>query len=326
MLACGIKLSRGTLTYWVQNAIALIETIHFAQVSSILSSEVLAMDETPAKAGRKQAGKMNHAYFWPIHGDKDEVSFMFSMSRGAELIRTVLKDFCGTLISDGYTVYDSFTSKTDKITLAQCWVHARRKFIEAEKSEPQLVAEVLKRIQKLYEIEDIIYKKDLSGIEKLEYRVEHSKPVVDEYFIWLNAAFQKNILLPSNPFTAAANYTLKRESELRVFLFNPNVPLDANHLERTLRPISMGRKNWLFCWTELGARVVGMIQSLLQTCKLHGVDPYTYLVDVLQRVDTHPTIDVDLLTPRLWKENFAKMPLRSDLDRERLENIKNASG
>lgn len=325
MQAAGIKLSRATLTNWVQRSINLLVPVYHAQLSSILLSQVLAMDETPVKAGRKEKGKMNTAYFWPIYGDKDEIAFMFSMSRGAELIRKVLKDFCGTLISDGYTVYDNFTKERDKITLAQCWVHARRKFIDAENSEPGLVAEVLSRIQKLYEIEEAINQKSLSGIEKLEYRVEYSKPLVDDYFIWLNAAFQKNILLPSNPFTAAANYTLKREDELKVFLSNPNVPLDTNHLERALRPIPMGRKNWLFCWTELGARDVGIIQSLLQTCKLQGIDPYTYLVDVLQRVDTHPIQEIDKLTPRLWKEHFSANPLRSDLYNTKFNKIYNTA-
>jgi len=317
LLAAGVKLSRGTLTYWTQRAIALLEPIYFAQLSSALQSQVLAMDETPVKAGRKEKGKMNAAYFWPIYGDKDEIVFMFSMSRGAALIKDVLKDFCGTLISDGYTVYDNFTSKTDKVTLAQCWAHARRRFIEAEESEPKLVVDVLARIRKLYEIEEIINKKSLTGTEKLEYRVEHSKPLVDEYFNRLNDTFNKNILLPTNPFTKAANYTLQREAELKVFLSNPNVPLDTNHLERALRPIPMGRKNWLFCWTELGARYVGIIQSLLQTCRLHDINPYTYLVDVLQRSDTHPAINVDLLTPRLWKQNFSQNPMLSDIDKIR---------
>ncbi|MCC7142439.1 MAG: transposase domain-containing protein, partial [Candidatus Eisenbacteria bacterium] len=93
-------------------------------------------------------------------------------------------------------------------------------------------------------------------------------------------------------------------------------PLDTNHLERAIRPIAMGRRSWLFCWTEVGAKYVGIVQSLLTTCRLQGVDPYTYLVDVLQRIDTHPAKDVALLTPRLWREHFAANPLRAALDRE----------
>ena len=100
-----------------------------------------------------------------------------------------------------------------------------------------------------------------------------------------------------------------------MYLADPEVPIDTNHLERALRPIPMGRKSWLFCWTEIGAERVGQIQSLIATCVLQDVDPYTYLVDVLQRIDTHPMAEVEQLIPRRWKEHFAGDPMRSLLDR-----------
>ena len=115
------------------------------------------------------------------------------------------------------------------------------------------------------------------------------------------------------PLSKALVYAQNHEAQLRVYLGDPDVPIDTNHLERALRVIPMGRKNWLFNWTEVGAQHVGIIQSLLTTCRLHGVDPYTYLVDVLQRIDLHPDRDVEALTPRRWKELFAADPLRSDL-------------
>ena len=121
--------------------------------------------------------------------------------------------------------------------------------------------------------------------------------------------------LPSNPFTEAANYALAREGSLQVFLEYPDVPIDTNHVEREIRPIALGRKTWMFCWTEIGAQCVGIFQSLIATCRLQGVDPYTYLVDVLQRVEDHPASDVAALTPRLWKKRFAGDPLRSGIDR-----------
>jgi transposase len=117
----------------------------------------------------------------------------------------------------------------------------------------------------------------------------------------------------SNPLSKALAYAMKREQALKVFLSDPDVPPDTNHLERALRVIPMGRRNWLFSWTESGAEHVGIIQSLLVTCKLHGVNPYDYLVDVLQRVGSHPASRVEELTPRLWKERFASSPMRSDL-------------
>jgi hypothetical protein len=101
---------------------------------------------------------------------------------------------------------------------------------------------------------------------------------------------------------------------MRVFLDDPDVPLDTNHLERQIRYIAMGKKSWLFCWSEVGAKQVGIIQSLICSCKLQGVDPTTYLIDVLQRVATHPASQVDDLIPRNWKQKFADNPMKSDLD------------
>ena len=138
---------------------------------------------------------------------------------------------------------------------------------------------------------------------------------MDRFFESLRSALNEEILLPTNPFTKAAHYALSREKSLRVFLEYPNVPLDTNHLERAIRPIAVGRKNWLFCWTEVGAKYVGIVQSLLFTCRLQGVDPYTYLVDVLQRIDSHPAKEIEQLSPRVWKETFAENPIRSDVDR-----------
>lgn len=141
--------------------------------------------------------------------------------------------------------------------------------------------------------------------------------MVEAFFAGLKQTVTTEILLPPNPFGPAAAYALKREAALKVFLTDPDVPLDTNHLEREIRPIAVGRKNWRFCWPEVGTRHAGIIYSLLSSCRLQGSDPYVYLVDVLQRVDTHPALEVQLLPPRLWKQHFAENPLRSDLDRIR---------
>ncbi len=119
--------------------------------------------------------------------------------------------------------------------------------------------------------------------------------------------------MPSSPLAKALHYALARKASLQVFLADPDVAIDTNHLERALRPIPMGKKNWLFAWTEIGAERVGVIQSLLVTCRLQGVDPYTYLVDVLQRISEHPASRVIELTPREWKTRFSNNPMKSDL-------------
>jgi len=311
--AAGIELSRQTLTNLVEQAIMLLEPVYYAQFSSILMSEVLLMDETFVKAGRLKKGKLRQAYFWPVYGDRDEVAFPFALSRKHEEVGKILGTYSKTLVTDGYEAYARFAEKTQGLVHAHCWAHTRRRFLKAEDVVPKLVKEAIERIGKLYLVEEEIRTNKIRGPDKLAYRTEHSRPVVNEFFTWLHQAMRRECLEPSNLFSKAANYAFERRNGLEVFLSNPEVPIDTNELERTLRPIPMGRKSWLFCWTELGAEHVGKIQSLLQTCRLQGIDPYTWLVGVLQRVDTHPATDVHLLTPRLWKDYFANSPLRSVL-------------
>lgn len=317
LAAAGVTIGRSTLTYFAQRVAELLDPICTAQLTSILSSKVVTMDETPIRAGRGSKGKMKKGYFWPVYGDKDEIVFPFSPSRGADLVEEVLGGYRGVLLTDGYRVYDRYAEKINDLVHAQCWSHTRRYFVEAEPVEPTLAGRVLDLIASLYDHEKEIRKRRLADKKKQLYRAEHCKPVVDEIFSWLGETMQKHLLLPSSPFTKAGNYALDREDSLRVFLEYPNVPVDTNHLEREIRPIAVGRKNWLFCWTELGAHDTGVIQSLLATCRLQGVNPYVYLVDVLQRISSHPARDVAHLTPRLWKEHFVDNPMRSDLDRIR---------
>lgn len=313
----GIRLSGATLTQWVQRAAELVEPIYYALLSSILQSHVLTMDETGIKAGRSGKGKLHKGYFWPLYGDQDEVAFPFAASRAQAVVREAVGKFCGVLLTDGYIVYKLFAQKVQGLVQAQCWSHTRRQFVDVAGAEPRLVATALDHIEGFYREEAVIRQLGLTGETKLAHRREVTKPLVKAFFAWLKQTVTTEILLPTNPFGQAVRYTLEREAELKVFLSDPDVPIDTNHLEREIRPIALGRKNWLFCWTEVGARHVGIIQSLLASCRLQGVDPYVYLVDVLQRVDTHPALEVQLLTPRLWKEHFAANPLRSDLDRLR---------
>lgn len=312
MKACGVHVARGTLTNWVHRTVELLVPVYEAQMKSILASKVLAMDETPIKAGRKKKkppgrGKMNTAYFWPLFGDQDEVAFHFAPTRSHSVVFELLGGYAGTLVTDGYKAYSLFASKKDDVCHAACWVHTRRGFDKALVSDQDLADRALQQIADLYQVEEKIHH---LAPEKLQARrALHSKPIVETFFEWLREVQAEQALLPSSPFTKALAYALEREKALKVFLENPEVPLDTNHLERQIRPIAVGRKNWMFCWTEVGARYAGIAQSLLSTCVLHDVDPFTYLVDVLQRVETHPAARVDELTPRLWKEKFAADPI-----------------
>ncbi len=173
--------------------------------------------------------------------------------------------------------------------------------------------EGLTRIAAIYAVEEEIRDKNLTGEIKRLHRLTHSKPHVEAIFQWVDQRLEQHGLAPATPFIKALKYIRDRRLELRVFLDDPDVPIDTNHLERALPVIPMGRKNWNFCWTELGAKQVGIVQSLITTCRLHEIDVYTYLVDVLQRVGQHPASRVAELTPRLWKQHFAANPLQSAL-------------
>ncbi|MDB4224165.1 IS66 family transposase [Granulosicoccus sp.] len=313
----GITLSRSTLANLVKRSIELLTPIADVQLKNVLLSRVLAMDETPIKAGKSKTkkGRMHQGYFWPVYGELDEVSFVYTNSRAHNHVQKIIgESFAGTLVTDGYAAYARFAVKNDAVTNAQCWTHARRPFVEAQDSEPVAVAQILEMIGALYANEAHIKVHTLQADVKHAYRLEHSKPIVEQIYAWVREQRQREDLVPKDPFSKALMYMANREVELSVFLSDPDVPIDTNHLERLIRPIPMGRRNWLFCWTELGAAQVGVIQSLISTCKLHDINAYVYLVDVMQRVQIHPNSQIEQLTPRLWKQYFADDPMGSDLD------------
>ena len=188
---------------------------------------------------------------------------------------------------------------------ASCWVHARRKFVELEKSRPREYRVAIDLIGKLYKIESELREKNSSSAEVYSRRQQESSKVVDEYFNWIRSYDGKTVIATSDVLRLALSYSLEREASMRIFLRDPKLQLDTNHLEREIRPIAIGRKNWLFCWTEVGAKSLCVYQSLIRTCLLHGVNPRHYLVDVLEQISrSKGTIeDFSDFTPRLRKEN-----------------------
>ncbi|MCP4007870.1 MAG: transposase, partial [bacterium] len=172
--------------------------------------------------------------------------------------------------------YEKYAAQINDVVHAQCWSHTRRHFLKAEAIEPELTAQALEQIRDLYEEEGKIGARQLDTNKRLELRGKHCKSIVDQFFKCVKTTLEQNALLPSSPFTAAADYALFREDALRVFLEYPDVPIDTNHLEREIRPVALGRRNWVFCWTEIGAECVGIFQSLIATCRLQEIDPYTY--------------------------------------------------
>ena len=237
--------SRPWLTQIAQQSIALLEPIYDAQFEAIRRSRVKAMDETPIKAGRAGPGKLKAAYFWPVYGQQDEVCFPFFETRRAvhgEQALGLTHAEGAVLLSDGYAAYAQYATKTG-LTHAQCWAHTRRKFFEAQDIEPAAASHALALIGKIYAVEEHLRTQPLSTAKKLDYRLMHAKPLVEQFFAWVHQQFEAQGLLPNNPLTKALAYARERRLGLEVYLNDPEVPIDTNHLERALRAIPMGRND-----------------------------------------------------------------------------------
>lgn len=305
-----IFLDRGHLTRVLHRTAELLEPIYEALCSSVLNSKILTADETPTPAGHnKKKGKIDKGFFWAFFGDQKEIYYLFSPSRARAVIDDALASFQGHLVCDGYSAYESFVKETEGTELVQCWSHTRREFIKAEKRDEERVKWVLRQIQLMYDIEKKVRGKPPNKV--LKARERETEPLVKALFNFLKKTIAEETFVPSDPFLKAANYALNREEPLKAFLENPDLPLDTNHLERELRPQTVGRKNWMFHVTKEGARHAAIFYSLIRSCMLVDINPTVYLVDVLQRIATLPASKTELLTPRLWKEHFAFAPMRS---------------
>ena len=310
----GITISRSGMVTLANRGIDLLDPIAEALLEIILESAVLTVDETPIKVGPGVDGKLKQGWLWPIHGEDGEIFFLFDPSRGTTVISNVIPvDFQGVLLTDGYTVYSRLARMRPNFIHAVCWLHTRRKFVNAIKTE-QAAQECLLHIREMYRQEALIRKEGLEGEEKRAARRARCLPAAEAFWAVCDSVMQRTDLEPSHPLMKAVGYACKRRNELMVCFNNPDVPLDTNHVERANRPVAMGKRNWLFAGNEEGARRIGIIQSLLASCKLQGIDPRTWLIDVLQRVGCHPANRVHELTPRLWKQHFADRPFRSDVD------------
>ena len=314
LAAAGITVNRGSLSLWANRAIALLKPIHDAQWRSVLESAVIQMDETPIRAGRQpgKPGSMKKGYFWPVLGDRGEVVFPFAGSRRHRHVGEFLGDYAGTLVSDGYGAYEAYVAAREGAVRHQgCWIHTRRNFWEQKDDHPAMAGEALALIGAIYTIEEEIDGRPPA--ERSIARRTRSRAAVEAFWEWCGRTMEDPRLTPQHPIRKAIGYAVERRATLEVFLADPDVPPDTNRVENELRPAKLGQRNWLFAWTELGAEHVGIVNGLLATCRMQGVDPRIWLTDVLLRIDTHPAGRVDELTPRRWKTLFADNPMTSDV-------------
>lgn len=302
--AQGIEISRDSLIEYVIKSAGLLDPIANCVHSSIIKSGNVHVDETPVMVGKKLGGSKRYkqSYLWPVCSE-DEISFHYAASRKRKELDSILKGLHGFCHADGYKVYETYCAKAG-ITLVCCMGHARREFSRAEVSDPVRVGRIIQLIGKLYEIEADI--KDLDPPEKLKNREAKSIPILQEIKLAITEIQSDPKVLPKSQLLKACNYTTTRWKALTVYTTNGTLDIDNLPIERQIRYAALGRKNWLFCASELGAKALATMYSIVNSCRMVGIAPFHYLEDVLVRVQTHPASKVSELTPKNWKLNFTK--------------------
>jgi transposase len=305
MLAvAGIDLDRSTLAFWVGYAAAELTPLYERLKQDLLASAKLAVDETPVPVLDPGRGKTKTGYFWAMARDErpwggtdpPAVVYTYAPGRGGEHLQALLATYRGIVQCDGYAPYKKLPE--DHITLAFCWAHLRHQFFDIAKGGDAPVAtEALARIAALYEIEAAIRGK--AAFERLAARQAQSAPLV----LAIKDFFDRQLARVSAkaPIAEAIRYGLNHRNGLVRFLDDGRIELDTNIVERSMRPQALTRKNALFAGHDDGAENWAILASLIETCKLHGINPQAYLADVLTRlVNLWPNDRLDELTPWAW--------------------------
>jgi len=310
LLSQGIGIHRATLAFWVAYAAAELACLAARLREIVLGSVKIVADETRAPVLDPGRGRTKTGYFWAIARDDrpwgctdpPAVVYSYAPGRGAEHVMKLLDGYGGIVQCDGYAAYKQLVGRRRRagnaVTLAFCWSHWRRKFYEIAKSGPAPIAsEALERIAALYAIED--KNRGQSAEARRAVRQAESRPRVDALKTWLEAELAR--VSVKSAIAAAIRYGFNHWDGLLRFLEDGRIELDTNAVERTMRPIGLSRKNALFAGHDEGAVNWACLASLVETCKLNGVDPQAYLTDVLTKlVNLWPAARLDELLPWAW--------------------------
>ena len=301
----GVDIDRSTLAFWVGKAAHELKPVHDALLTHLKTSSKLFMDETPAPVLNPGSGKTKKGYFWALARDDRAwsgpeppgVVFTYAPGRSGKYASEILQGFGGILQVDGYAGYNRVLDLRDNqpIQLAYCWAHARRKLYELTHNNVAPIAEEgLKQIAALYRIE--AQARGTSAQERLAIRQQKSAPKIRAFKIWLDQARAQ--VSAKSPTGEALKYIAKYWDGLILFLTDGRTEMDSNAVERTIRPIALQRKNALFAGHDAGAQNWAMLASLIETCKLNGVEPHSYLTGVLTAiVNGHKQKHIDQLLP-----------------------------
>lgn len=303
----GIRLPRATMARW------LIElgTNHLVPIVNLLNDQLLEaplihMDETRVQVLRSEKAPTSDHWMWVRAAGppgKRIVLLDYDPARAGHVPARLLADYSGILLTDGYEAYDAVV-KAQALLHAGCWAHARRRFEEARKVNPDTPARAriaLDYIGSLYGIERGL--KERAPEERLTARAERSATILTHFKTWLDAMAEQ--VLPQSALGKAVHYTLGQWEKLTRFLSHGEIPLDNNRCENAIRPFVIGRKNWLFSDTVAGATASANLYSLIETAKANGLEPHAYLTHLYAELPRAPTVEaIEALLP--WNVKAAR--------------------
>jgi len=293
----GVELSRKTLCGWMAQSAWLLEPIWKAMKAEVLKSRVIQTDDTTVPVLDRRLDRARTARLWVYLGDRDHpyAVYDYTADRSRDGPERFLSGYKGYLQADAYSGYDRIYSRG--VVEVGCFAHARRKFYEARTSDPERAHEALARIRSLYALET--EGKGLSEEARLALRRERSVPLLERLGIWLEE--QSRLVLPKSPIGGAIGYARSNWRALNRYTEAGFLAIDNNASERAVKPVAIGRRNWLFAGSEGGGRTAAVLFSLVSTCRALKMDPFAYLRDVLDRICTHPASRVGELLPDRWR-------------------------
>ena len=295
-----VNLPASTLGDAIGSTCELLMPLYELQRGIVLQVNYLMVDETRIRVREPQTrGKCHHGYFWVYYDPLKPIAFFdYRETRARDGPEEMLADFSGYLQTDGYRGYDEFGDR-DSIIHVVCFAHARRYFTDALPNDAARAEGMLLRIQKLYEVERKARESGCTHEQRYQLRQAEALPVLSEIHEWLD--IERHKVVPKSAIGKAIGYMLKYWKRLNVYTTNGMLEIDNNLVENAIRPVVLGRKNYLFAGSHDGARRAALIYSLVITAQLHGHEPFEYMSNLIARLPEHPHKRIAELLPQNWR-------------------------
>jgi len=295
----GVVISRQTMCGWLAQCADLLKPLYGVAKETLLRSKVIGTDDTGVKVLDEKLPFARTGRIWPYYGDADHpvILYDYTATRARAGPEQFLKGYRGHLQADAYGGYDAFFKDPARgLTEVGCWSHARRYFYKALESDRARMGPALLLIAQLYRVEKRA--RGWTSEDRLRLRQLNSQSILDKLHEYLLEIEME--VLPKSPQGRAVRYTLKNWTALTRFAKDGDLEIDNNRTERAIRGVAVGRNNWVFFGSDQGGQTAAMLRSFVASCQRTGIDPFTWLKDILARISTHPITRLAELLPHNW--------------------------